>query len=191
MTHIVLFHSGLGLTHHVLDFADLLRGGGHEVTTPDLYDGEVFDNLADGIAKRDKIGIPELSRRSSAAVEALPLEVIYMGFSLGAASAQALAFMRPRALGAVLLHACLPPAMLGIEAWPGALKAQIHWAEADPWMDAAAVDALVGLAPPGACERFVYPGGAHLFGFDGYEDYDADAAALMTKRVREFVEGLA
>ena len=63
MTHIVLFHSGLGLTQHVLDFADVLRADGHEVTTPDLYDGEVFDNLADGVAKRDAIGIPELSRR--------------------------------------------------------------------------------------------------------------------------------
>jgi dienelactone hydrolase len=191
MTHIVLFHSGLGLTEHVLDFADVLRGDGHEVTAPDLYEGEVFDNLAEGVAKRDEIGIPELSRRASAAVEALPLEVVYMGFSLGAASAQALAFMRPGALGAVLLHACLPPAMLGIEAWPGALKAQIHWAEADPWMDGAAVDALADLAPAGACERFVYPSGAHLFGFDGYEDFDADAAALMTQRVRAFVDGLA
>ncbi len=190
MTHIVLFHSGLGLTQHVLDFADVLRGDGHDVTTPDLYDGEVFDNLADGIAKRDAIGIRELSRRGAAAVEELPRDVVYMGFSLGAASAQALAFMRPGALGVVLMHACLPPAMLGIEAWPGALKAQIHWAEADPWVDAAAVDALADLAPAGACERFAYPGGTHLFGFDGYEDYDADAAALLTRRVRAFVAEL-
>ena len=99
--------------------------------------------------------------------------------------------MRPGALGVVLMHACLPPAMLGIEAWPGALKAQIHWAEADPWVDAMAVDALADLAPTGACERFEYPGGTHLFGFDGYEDYDADAAALMTQRVRAFVAALA
>ena len=187
MTHVVLFHSGLGLTHHVLDFANLLRADGHEVTTPDLYDGEVFDNLAEGIAKRDAVGIPELSRRGAAAVEDLPPDLVYMGFSLGAASAQALAFMRPGALGAVLMHACLPPAMLGIEAWPGALKTQIHWAEGDPWVDAAAVDALADLAPTGACERFTYPGGAHLFGFDGYEDHDAASAALMTRRVREFV----
>ena len=153
MTHIVLFHSGLGLTRHVLAFADVLRADGHEVTAPDLYDGEVFDNLA--------------------------------------AAAQALAFTRPGALGTVLMHACLPPAMLGIEAWPGALRAQIHWAEADPWVDATAVDALADLAPAGACERFTYPGGAHLFGFDGYEDYDAESAALMAQRVRGFVEELA
>src|SRR5512143_3811465 len=131
MTHAVLFHSGLGLTRHVLDFADVLRADGHDVTTPDLYDGEVFDNLADGIAKRDALGIPELSRRAAEAVEGLPPAVVYMGFSLGAASAQALAFTRPGALGAVLMHACLPLAMLGIGAWPGGLKAQIHWAEAD------------------------------------------------------------
>ena len=191
MTHIVLFHSGLGLTRHVLAFADVLRADGHEVTAPDLYDGEVFDNLADGIAKRDAVGIPELSRRAAAAVESLPPDLVYMGFSLGAASAQALAFTRPGALGTVLMHACLPPAMLGIEAWPGALRAQIHWAEADPWVDATAVDALADLAPAGACERFTYPGGAHLFGFDGYEDYDAESAALMAQRVRGFVEELA
>jgi dienelactone hydrolase len=188
MTHAVLFHSGLGLTRHVVDFADVFRADGHTLTTPDLYDGEVFDNLADGIAKRDAVGIPELSRRAAAAVEGLPPDVVYLGFSLGAASAQALAFMRPGARGAVLMHACLPPAMLGIEAWPGALKAQIHWAEADPWVDATAVRALADLAPAGACERFTYPGGAHLFGFDGYEDFDAESAALMTERVREFLE---
>ena len=187
MTHVVLFHSGLGLTQHVLDFADMLRADGHDVTTPDLYDGEVFGNLAGGVAKRDAVGIPELSRRASAAVESLPPDVVYMGFSLGAASAQALAFTRPGALGVVLMHACLPPAMLGIEAWPGALTAQIHWAEADPWMDATAADALADLAPAGACEQFTYPGGAHLFGFDGYVDYDAESASLMARRVREFV----
>jgi dienelactone hydrolase len=191
MTHGVLFHSGLGLTQDVLDFADVLRADGHEVTTPDLYDKEVFDNLANGIAKRDAVGIPELSRRAEAAVESLPPDVVYMGFSMGAASAQSLAFTRPRALGAVLMHACLPPAVLGIAAWPGALRAQIHWAEADPWMDAKAAGALADMAPAGACERFTYPGSAHLFGFDGYEDYDADSAALMTLRVREFMAGLA
>ncbi len=188
MTHIVLFHSGLGLTQHVLDFAEVLRADGHEVTTPDLYDGEVFDNLADGVAKRDAVGIPELSGRAAAAVEDLPAELLYMGFSLGAASAQALAFTRPGALGAVLMHACLPPAMLGIEAWPAHLRVQVHRAEADPWVEEAAVEALASLAPAGACESFVYPGGTHLFGFDGYEDYDADSAALMTRRVCAFVK---
>ena len=191
MTHAVLFHSGLGLTQHVLNFADVLRADGHDVATPDLYDGEVFDNLADGIAKRDAVGVPELSRRAAAAVEGLPPDVVYLGFSLGAASAQALAFTRPGALGAVLMHACLPPAMLGIGAWPGELKAQIHWAEADPWVDQAAGGALADLAPTGACERFTYPGGAHLFGFDGYEDFDAPSAVLETERVREFMAGLA
>jgi dienelactone hydrolase len=187
MTHCVLFHSGLGLTQHVLDFADALRADGHQITTPDLYDGEVFDNLAAGVVKRDAVGISELSRRAAAAVDCLPPDLVYMGFSLGAAAAQALAFTRPGALGVVLMHACLPPAMVGAEVWPGALRAQIHWAEADPWMDAAAVDALASLAPAGACERFTYPGGGHLFGFDGYGDYDAESAALMVQRVRDFV----
>ena len=45
MAHIVLFHSALGLRPAVHRFADALRAAGHQVTTPDLFDGAVFDRL--------------------------------------------------------------------------------------------------------------------------------------------------
>ena len=63
MAQIILFHSGLGLRGHVTAFKAQLEADGHLVTTPDLYRGRVFDDLADGVKMRDEIGIPELSRR--------------------------------------------------------------------------------------------------------------------------------
>ena len=46
--HIVLFHSALGLTPGLREFADRLRAAGHTVNTPDLFDGAVFGTLEEG-----------------------------------------------------------------------------------------------------------------------------------------------
>ena len=118
MAEIVMFHSALGLRPSFLTQAEALRGDGHRVHTPDLFDGEVFDELSHGIAKRDALGIPELMRRVWMAVDGLPAELLYVGQSMGAASAQFLALQRPGALGAVLMHAALPLAAFEAEAWP-------------------------------------------------------------------------
>jgi dienelactone hydrolase len=45
MTEILLFHHAQGLTTGVRAFADDLRAAGHDVHTPDLYDGNTFDDL--------------------------------------------------------------------------------------------------------------------------------------------------
>ena len=42
MTEILLFHHALGLTPGITEFAGHLRGAGHTVHTPDLYDGHTF-----------------------------------------------------------------------------------------------------------------------------------------------------
>jgi dienelactone hydrolase len=49
MAEVVVFHSVLGLRPGVLGAADRLRSAGHTVHTPDLFDGEVFDDLDDGM----------------------------------------------------------------------------------------------------------------------------------------------
>ncbi len=186
MTHIVLFHSGLGLRPHLTTWRMALEAEGHQVHTPDLYDGEVFDDLRRGIEKRDALGIPELSRRASAAVEKLPDDVIYAGFSLGAASAQALALTREGARGLVMMHAALPLAAFGLTEWPDGLRTQVHVTNSDPWVDRGVVEALETAARPGTLEVFRYPGDAHLFADDGYLDYDAELADAMLERVKRF-----
>ena len=55
MAEVVLFHSVLGLRPGVIAAAERLRAAGHTVHTPDLYDGEVFDDLADGSRKEDTL----------------------------------------------------------------------------------------------------------------------------------------
>ncbi len=42
MACVVLLHSAYGLRPAVLDAADRLRRAGHQVDTPDLYDGHVY-----------------------------------------------------------------------------------------------------------------------------------------------------
>lgn len=189
MVQVVLFHSGLGLRPHLDNWRKALESDGHVVHTPDLYDGEVFDELDAGVKKRDTLGIPELARRGAAAVEHLPTDVVYAGFSLGAANAQALALTRPGARGLVLMHAALPPIAFGTTAWPTVLPTQIHATTKDPWVDREAVDAVRTLAGEQA-ELFDYEGDAHLFADDDYVDFDPAMAETMLGRVRRFLRDL-
>ena len=50
MAEVVLFHHVQGLTDGVLAFAEQLRGGGHTVHTPDLFDGERPATIEKGVA---------------------------------------------------------------------------------------------------------------------------------------------
>lgn len=148
MAEIVLFHSALGLRPGVFAFADRLRQSGHTVHTPDLYGGSrapaatTFDDYGQASAYVASIGYPELMARSRAAVAELPAELVYAGFSNGGASAELLAATRPGARAAVLLHAALPPEVLGISRWPGAVPVQVHYAEHDPFRSPDSVDAV-------------------------------------------------
>ncbi len=183
MTQVVLFHSALGLRPQVRRWAERLEAEGHTVVTPDLFDGEVFDNLEDGVKKRDAVGIEELSRRAQEAVADLPLDVVYAGFSMGAASAQALALFRPGARGAFLMHAALPPAAFGAPGWPAAVPAEVHAAQADPWVDWSVVEGLKG----SGVAVTSYEGGAHLFADDDSAEFDHVAAENMYAALSRFV----
>ncbi|MPV87403.1 dienelactone hydrolase family protein [Georgenia ruanii] len=184
MATVVLFHSALGLRPAVHDFADALRAAGHEVHTPDYYDGETFETVEEGVVKRDALGVEEMTRRAGAAVEGLPADLVYAGFSLGAACAQVLAQTRPGARGVVLMHGCLPPAAVGAP-WPAGLPVEIHTHEADPWCDAA--EAREVAAETGGAAH-LYPGETHLFADADLPDHDPEAAALMLARVTALLD---
>lgn len=189
---LVLFQSALGLRPAVLEWADHLRAAGHAVHTPDLFDGEVFDKLEDGMRKRDALGIPGLIRRAQAAVASLPAGIVLAGFSMGAAAAQFLAANRRGAKAAIRMHAALAPAEAGPNAWPRGVPVQIHYAEHDPWVDPTRVNALAD-AVRGADTRvdvYTYPCAGHLFADHDVDDYDPVAARVMPKRVLNFVASL-
>jgi dienelactone hydrolase len=157
MAEVVLFHSVLVLRPGVITAADRPRAAGHTVHTPDLYDGEVFDDLDDGMRKEDALGYREIARRAREAVAGLPKGLVFAGSSMGATHAELLAASRPGALGAVLMHGAEPVEALreffGVERWPAGVPVQAHYAAEDPWVEAEEVDdlgeAVRGVKPSG------------------------------------------
>lgn len=190
MTTVVLLHSALGLTRHVHDWADALRSDGHHVETPDMFGGETFHDLDTAVTFADgEGGPPAFTRPVIAQIRDIDGPVVYAGFSLGAGVAQLLAMRREDAAGAVLMSGLVSPAWLEGEEWPAGLPAQLHRAAQDEWVtddEAAALVAFTG----GACEEFVYPGDGHLFGFEGWPDYDDEASHRMFEHVSDFLGGL-
>lgn len=188
MAEVVLFHHVQGLTQGVVDFADELRSSGHAVHTPDLFDGRTFDTIDEGLSHASDVGFGEIVERGTRAVQHLPAELVYGGFSLGAMSAQKLAQTRPGARGALLLHGCAAVSEFG-SAWPSGVAVQIHSMDEDPFFveggDIDAARALVAEADD--AELFLYPGGVHLFTDSSLPSYDPDATALLSRRVLDFL----
>jgi dienelactone hydrolase len=188
MAEVLLFHHAQGQTDGFRAFADSLRAAGHVVHTPDLYDGNTFASLDEGIAYAKQVGFGTLLDNGVAAGAGLPAELVYAGFSLGVMPAQKLAQTRPGARGALLLHACLPPSEFGT--WPEGVPVQIHAMEGDEWFaeDAAAAQQLVDDVE--SAELFLYPGSGHLFADRSLGDYDEAAAALLQERVLAFLRSV-
>lgn len=185
---VLLFHHALGLTPGCLAFADELRAAGHTVYAPDLYDGNTFSDLSDGVGYVNQIGFETIVERARVAAEALPNELVYAGFSLGVVPAQKLAQTRPGAKGAVLCHSFVPPSMFGVP-WPSGLPAQIHMMEADEWVvrDGDLEAAREFTESVEGVELFLYQGERHLFADRGLPDYDGAAADLLKERVLGFL----
>jgi dienelactone hydrolase len=188
MAEVLLFHHAQGQTSGVVAFADELRRAGHTVHTPDVYDSRTFESLDEGLAYAREIGFGEVLDRGVRAADRLPSELVYAGFSLGAMPAQKLAQTRPGAQGALLFHSSVPTSEFG-SSWPADVPVQIHAMDADPFfVDEGDIDAARELvASAEHAELFLYPGDQHLFADASLPSYDADAAALLTRRVLDFL----
>jgi dienelactone hydrolase len=191
MADILLFHHAHGLTTGVLDFAETLRGGGHTVRTPDMYEGRVFGTLAEGLAYAENVGFGTIAERGRRAAESLPGELVYAGFSLGVVPAQMLAQTRSGAKGALFCYSCLSTSEFGGE-WPAGVPVQVHGMAEDDFFagegDVDAARALVAAVPD--AELFLYPGKAHIFADSSLPSYDGQAASLLTERVLRFLDGI-
>ena len=189
MSQIVLFHHAQGLTAGVRAFADRLRSAGHTVHTPDLYEGHTFQTLNDGMGYARSVGFDNLLDAGVAAGQALPVDLVYAGFSLGVMPAQKLAQTRAGARGALLFDACIPLGEFGAP-WPNGVPVQVHGMENDPFFseeggDIDAARELVGSTDQ--AELFLYPGNVHLFADSSLPGHDAAATALMLGRVLDFL----
>ena len=188
MAEVMLFHHAQGLTPGVVAFADTLRRAGHIVHVPDLFDGRTFDDLETGMRYVEELGFGRVIERGERAVSGLPAELVYAGFSLGVVPAQKLAQTRAGARGALLFYSCVPVSEFGT-AWPKGVPVQVHGMDADPIFvgegDIEAARALVREAEE--AELFLYPGDQHYFADSSLPSYDAEASALLTQRVLDFL----
>jgi dienelactone hydrolase len=189
MAEVLLFHHAQGQTEGFHAFADELRAAGHVVHAPDMYDGNTFAQLDDGVAYAKQVGFDVILERGVAAAEGLPAEIVYGGFSLGVMPAQKLAQTRPGARGALLFQAFLPPSEFGTP-WPDGVPVQIHAMDNDEWFqeDAPAAQELVNEVEK--AELYLYPGDGHLFADSSLSDFDQEATALLKERTLSFLKAV-
>ena len=195
MTRLVLFHHVQGLTDGLREFAERLRAGRHQVDTPDLFEGHRFDTIDQGLTYANSVGDAALTQRAELAVAELPADVVFGGFSFGAASAQRFAQTRAGALGALLYEACIPiTGDWAFGPWPDRVPVQIHGMDQDPFFalegDLDAARELVQAVGPELAELFVYPGDRHLFCDSSLPSYDAAATSMVVERSVAFLDRL-
>ncbi|WP_392709454.1 dienelactone hydrolase family protein [Rhizobium ruizarguesonis] len=190
MAEILLFHHAQGLTPGVRSFADDIRAAGHIVHAPDLFDGRTFPSIEAGIAYIGEIGFDAMRERGVRLADELPPTLIYAGFSFGVLPAQKLAQTRPGARGALLFYSCLPiSGEWAFGPWPDGVAVQIHGMDNDPiFVGEGDIDAAREIVETAEdAELFLYPGDQHYFADSSLPSYDADATALLTLRVIEFL----
>ncbi|SMF30603.1 Dienelactone hydrolase [Streptomyces sp. Amel2xC10] len=189
--NIMLFHSVYGPRPAVRAAADRLRSAGHQVWTPDLFEGRTFDSVEEGMAHNTEIGKDELLRR--AVLAAAPYSdrgLVYAGLSLGASIAQTLALGDDKARGLLLLHGTSD---LAPNASVDGLPVQLHVAEPDPfetddWLSAW----YLQMGRAGAdVEVYRYPGAGHLYTDPDLPDYDEEAAEATWRVALGFLDSLA
>lgn len=188
MATVMLFHSIRGLRALERDAAARLRALGHDVITPDLFDGRTAASVDEGFTLKDEIGWRVLCERAETAVAGQPATAVLGGFSFGAAIASYLWERRPQTSGVLLLHS-----IVGIpdNARDG-VPVQLHLADPDIYEPAEDVAdwRVMAARSPIALEDFTYPGVGHLYTDALLPDYDAEATRLTWGRVERFLADL-
>ena len=190
MAEVLLFHHAQGLTPGVIAFADELRAAGHVVHTPDLFAGRTFPSIDAGIAYANEVGFEDLLEQGVRRADDLPVNLVYAGMSLGEMMAQKLAQTRPGARGALLFYSCIPiTGEWAFGPWPDGVPVQIHGMDNDPiFVGEGDIDAAREIVEAvDDAELFLYPGDQHYFADSSVASYDANATALLTTRVLEFL----
>lgn len=160
----------------------------HDVVVVDQYDGRVFEDYEEAGEFAESIGFPTLMEIAEAAVSDMPDRFIAAGFSNGGGMAEFVATRRP-VRGVLMLSGALDLAMIGVEAWPNAVPAQIHSTIGDPFRSQEGIDAVAALANDAGAsiEIFDYPGAGHLFTDPSLpNEFGPHATELLWSRVLPF-----
>lgn len=189
MSTVALFHPSFGITEGIKDAEKRLKNAGHEVRVVDYYgDGKTFNDYDAANDYVDKVGFPALMQKALAAVADLPDGFVAMGFSNGAGMATYVALNR-KVKSVIICSGALPLNMLGAEAWPEGVPAQLHYTVDDPKKMEGAVESVmrsVNQAKADA-EYIQYPGSGHLFTDPSLKDeYDEAATERLWLHVLRF-----
>ena len=190
MAEVLLIHHAQGLTPGVIAFADELRAAGHAVHTPDLFDGQTFGSIDEGMTHIKAAGFDELRARGVRTADDLPNALVYAGMSFGESIAQELAQTRPGARGAILMYSAIPiSGEWAFGPWPEGVPVQIHGMDNDPiFVGEGVIEAAREIvAAVDDAELFEYPGAQHYFSDSSLPSYDPAATALLTERVLAFL----
>jgi dienelactone hydrolase len=190
VAEVLLFHHAQGLTAGVRAFADELRAAGHTVHTPDLFRGQTFPSIDEGLAHAKAVGFETILENGVRLADELPAELVYAGMSLGEMIAQKLAQTRAGARGALLFYSCIPiSGEWAFGPWPEGVPVQIHGMDADPiFVGEGDIDAAREIvATVDDAELFLYSGDQHYFADSSLPSYDPEATVLLTQRVLEFL----
>jgi dienelactone hydrolase len=192
-TTVAVFHSMFGLRAVEHALAERLRGAGHRVVVPDLFEGAVagrgaMPTIEDGFALMDVIGWAAIVERAQRAVRDLPADTVLCGLSMGAGVVGAIWPDRLDAAAAILLHA---PTIVPRGVAPGT-PVQVHVALADPFAPAEQLAAFQASASRAGAEAslYTYPGAGHLFTDDELLDYDRGAAEKAWRRAGALLAAL-
>jgi dienelactone hydrolase len=188
MAQVVVFHSAYGLRQAEADTAACLRAAGHDVSTPDLYDGRTASTMDAALALMDAVGWEVICARARQALEVVPQTAVLAGFSMGAGVIGSVWDQRRAAAGVVLLHGIAP---IPASARPG-LPVQVHLAGDDPFAPRQAVARWqAGATRAGlAAQVFTYPGAGHFYTDPCLADYHPASAGQTWQRVTAFLSAL-
>lgn len=186
MAYVVLFHSVLGLRPVELGAADRLRVAGHDVVTPDLYEGRIATTLDQGLGLMREIGWSTITQRARCSVQGLPPDAVLSGISMGAGVVGTLLPDRPCAAAVLLLH--------GLADIPTTVRAglpiQVHVADPDDFAPPAHIAAWLDTAALAGVDArvFTYPRVGHFYTDPDLPDHDENASNLTWDRVLKFLQ---
>ncbi|MEE8600496.1 dienelactone hydrolase family protein [Euzebya tangerina] len=194
----MLFHHVLGLTDGVRGFASRLSAQGHEVHTPDLYEGRLATSFEEGFAIKNDLGAEHLQTLAEEALDEASTDadsLVLAGISLGVTHAQRLAQTRAGIHGALLYAACLPiSGEWAVGPWPETVRVQVHGMDDDEFFahegDIDAARELVAAAGPELAELFTYPGDGHLFMDSSLPSYDSTATDAVLRRSLDLLDAV-
>src|SRR5699024_8480180 len=181
MSTLVLLHSALGRTPGMDAIAERFTAAGHTVHIPDFYDGRTFTTAEAGVGHSQEVGFPTLVDRVKDACADLGEEIVFGGFSLGAAIAQQMGKKDPRARARLLLDGGGVPIP---SRWPAQAPVQAPSSVDDEWRSPGTIETLMeSAARAGApAESCLYPGNTPLFSDPTPPAYREDSARLLYER---------